>query len=93
MGLMDFETGLCFVCFPATPDPLEDAFPEKPEAWRTLDVALIQHLIVEEICEPALNGGNPGQVGLPALDRRGARDRQGPGDGRRGRRRASPSSR
>ncbi len=65
MGLMDFETGLCFVCFPATPDPLEDSFPDKPKAWRTLDVAIIQHVIVEEICEPALNGGNPVKWAFP----------------------------
>ncbi len=65
MGLMDFETGLCFVCFPATPDPLEDSFPEKPRAWRTLDVAIIQHLIVEEICEPTLNSGNPVKWAFP----------------------------
>jgi len=65
MGLMDFETGLCFVCYPATPDPLEDAHPDKPKAWRTLDVAIIQHLIVEEICEPALNGAQPVKWAFP----------------------------
>ena len=65
MGLMDFETGLCFVCYPATPDPLEDAHPDKPKAWRTLDVAIIQHVIVEEICEPTLNGGNPVKWAFP----------------------------
>lgn len=65
MGLMDFETGLCFVCYPATPDPLEDAYPEKPKAWRTLDVAIIQHVIVEEICEPALNDGQPVKWAFP----------------------------
>ena len=65
MGLMDFETGLCFVCYPATPDPLEDSHPDKPEAWRTLDVAIIQHLIVEEICEPTLNNGNPVKWAFP----------------------------
>jgi uncharacterized protein (DUF1015 family) len=65
MGILDFDTGLCFCGWPATPDPLEDRFPDKPEAWRTLDVALIQHLIVEEICEPLLNGGNPVKWAFP----------------------------
>lgn len=65
MGLMDFETGLCFCCYPASADPLEDRFPQKPKAWRELDVALIQHLIVEEICEPQLNGGNPVKWAFP----------------------------
>ena len=56
-GLIDFATGLCFVAAPSVNDPLEDAFGDRCEAWRTLDVALIQHLIVEEICQPKLNGG------------------------------------
>lgn len=54
-GLIDFATGLCFVAAPSVDDPLEDAFGDRCEAWRTLDVALIQHLIVEEICQPKLN--------------------------------------
>jgi len=57
-GLIDFATGLCFVAAPSVDDPLEDTFPDKPEAWRRLDVAIIQHVIVEEICKPKLNGGN-----------------------------------
>lgn len=65
MGIMDFATGLCFCGWPASPDPLEDRFPGKPLAWRTLDVALIQHLIVEEICEPLLNGGEPVKWAFP----------------------------
>ena len=59
IGVMDFATGLCFCGYPATPDPLEDRFPDKSKAWRTLDVSIIQHLIVEEICQPLLNEGNP----------------------------------
>lgn len=65
VGIMDFETGLCFCGWPASPDPLEDRFPDKSRAWRTLDVAIIQHLIVEEICEPLLNGGNPVKWAFP----------------------------
>jgi uncharacterized protein (DUF1015 family) len=64
-GLYDYETGLCFAGWPAVPDPLEDRFPDKPEAWRKLDVALVQHLIVEEICQPALNGGKPVKWAFP----------------------------
>ncbi len=58
-GVMDFATGLCFCAWPAVDDPLDVQFPDKPEAWRRLDVAIIQHLIVEEICRPSLNGGEP----------------------------------
>jgi uncharacterized protein (DUF1015 family) len=65
MGVYDFDTGLCFAAWPAVPDLLEDRFPDKPEAWRKLDVAIIQHVIVEEICEPALNGGEPIKWAFP----------------------------
>ncbi len=58
-GVMDFATGLCFCAWPAVDDPLDVQFPDKPEAWRRLDVAIIQHLIVEEVCQPQLNGGEP----------------------------------
>jgi uncharacterized protein (DUF1015 family) len=33
-------------------DPLAEAFPKATAAWRNLDVAIAQHLIVERICEP-----------------------------------------
>lgn len=58
-GLFDYATGLCFAGWPAIPDPLEDEFSDKPLAWRNLDVALVQHLIVEQICQPVLNDGEP----------------------------------
>lgn len=64
-GLLDFATGLCFAGWPAVDDPLEDQFPDKSEAWRRLDVAIIQHLIVDEICKPLLNGGEPIKWAFP----------------------------
>lgn len=64
-GIIDFATGLCFTATPAEDDPLSVRFGDKPEAWRTLDVALIQHLIVEEICEPKLNDGEPVKWAFP----------------------------
>ncbi|MEZ6243565.1 MAG: DUF1015 domain-containing protein [Phycisphaerales bacterium] len=64
-GVYDFPTGLCFCAWPAAPDPLEDRFSDKPEAWRKLDVAIIQHLIVEEVCEPELNDGEPIKWAFP----------------------------
>src|SRR5690606_16371915 len=38
-------------------DPLATLFPNQSEAWRQLDVAIVQHLIVEKICEPKLCEG------------------------------------
>ena len=58
-GVIDFATGLCWVAHCVDEDPLSERFPDKPEAWRELDVAILQHVIVEEICEPELNGGEP----------------------------------
>jgi len=65
LGIYDFDTGLCYAAWPAVPDLLEERFPEKPEAWRSLDVAIIQHAVVEEICEPQLNGGEPVKWAFP----------------------------
>lgn len=64
-GLLDFASGRCFVATPRHEDPLRGRFPGKPVEWRTLDVALIQHLLVEQVCQPALNGGEPVQWAFP----------------------------
>jgi uncharacterized protein (DUF1015 family) len=34
------------------PDPLWETHRDRAEAWRELDVAIVQHLIVERICQP-----------------------------------------
>ena len=65
LGLVDRETGRCFTACPVDPDPLAGEFGSKPEAWRTLDVAIIQHLIVEKICQPKLNAGQPVKWAFP----------------------------
>ena len=64
-GVFDFATGLCYAAWPASPDPLEDDFPGKPRAWRTLDVAIVQHMIVEQICQPELNDGESVKWAFP----------------------------
>lgn len=38
-------------------DPLAATNPDKPEVWRMLDVAILQHLVVEQVLEPAF--GDP----------------------------------
>lgn len=64
-GIYDYATGLCFAAWPTMSDPLEDQFPNQSEAWRHLDVAIIQHLIVDEICSPELNKGEPVKWAFP----------------------------
>jgi uncharacterized protein (DUF1015 family) len=65
LGLYDFASKRGFVCIPASKDPLAARFAHKPVEWRTLDVAIIQHLIVEEICQPMLNDGEPIKWAFP----------------------------
>lgn len=57
LGLLDFKTGTCAIARPRSSDPLATMFPSKSAAWRGLDVAIIQHLLVEKICVPSLNSG------------------------------------
>lgn len=59
VGIYDLATKQCFIATPTSADPLASRFGDKPGAWRMLDVALIQHLIVEQVCQPRLNGGEP----------------------------------
>jgi len=65
LGLYDFASKRCYTAIPVLPDPLASRFPSKVQAWRQLDVALVQYLLVEGICQPALNEGNPVQWAFP----------------------------
>jgi uncharacterized protein (DUF1015 family) len=56
-GLIDFASGSTHIATLAADDPLVRRFATKPRAWRELDVAIVQHAVVEGICEPKLNGG------------------------------------
>jgi len=57
--------GLCFagedqplaIATTVDGDPLKATHPDASEAWRQLDVAVLQHLIVEGICQPTFAGG------------------------------------
>lgn len=64
-GIIDFATGLCSVASCVDEDPLSEKFPDKPQAWRELDVAIVQHLIVEDICQPELNDNQPIKWAFP----------------------------
>lgn len=65
LGLIDFKTHTSFVGTLKQDDPLADAFASMPREWRTLDVAIIQHLLVKQVCEPTLNGGQPVKWAFP----------------------------
>lgn len=69
LGLIDLASNQCLVMTLKSSegdgDPLADRFADKPEAWRKLDVALVQHLIVEKVCEPKFNGGEAVKWAFP----------------------------
>lgn len=52
IGLCDAAGGEMAVATPCDPDPLAEAFPGRHPSWRGLDVAIVQHLLVEQICRP-----------------------------------------
>jgi uncharacterized protein (DUF1015 family) len=86
LGLWDFATRKGVIATPSTPDPLAGQFPKQTRAWRTLDVALCQYLIVERICQPAMNGGQPVKWAFPhsieEVDDIGAGHERGSGGGK-----------
>ncbi len=59
LGFLDVKSGRTFVGVLKVPDPLASRFPDRPQAWRALDVAIVQHLIVDRIAQPLLNAGDP----------------------------------
>ncbi|MBX3384095.1 MAG: DUF1015 domain-containing protein [Phycisphaeraceae bacterium] len=65
LGLFDFATGRGALATPTHPDPLAHLFPDKPLAWRTLSVAYLQYILVEEVCQKALNAGHPVKWAFP----------------------------
>lgn len=65
IGLYDYATRSTHIATPRDPDPLAPRFPTRVPAWRTLDVALVQHLLVEELAQPVLNAGRPVRWAFP----------------------------
>jgi len=53
MGLYDPASGRTDVLSATTADPLLPHEPDKPVVWRQLDVAILQHLVVERVLKPA----------------------------------------
>jgi uncharacterized protein (DUF1015 family) len=64
-ALWDCSSRKGYLALPAHDDPLAARFPEKPRAWRDLTVAFCQYVLVEEICQKALNAGSPVKWAFP----------------------------
>lgn len=86
LGLWDFASRAGFLASPTSPDPLAADFPNKPKAWRTLDVALVQYLVVAKIAQPALNAAQPVSWAFPhsveEVEAIGAGQEKGSGGGK-----------
>lgn len=65
LGLYDFQTRRAYTANLTHADPLGKRFAGKPRAWRELDVAIVQHAIVDDVCRPALNGGEAVEWAFP----------------------------
>lgn len=88
VGLYDFASGRAAIATPSAsrPDPLMERFAAKPLAWRMLDVAWVQYVLVESICQAKLNGGNAVKWAFPhtlaEVEAIGRGDETGAGGGR-----------
>lgn len=67
LGLYDFASRCAYLATPVEPDPLafDRRFAGMPRAWRTLDVALCQHLVVERFCQPLAGKKEPLKWAFP----------------------------
>ena len=65
VGLWDFKTRRGMLATPASPDPLRERFGTKPVEWRALDVAFCQYILVEKLCQGAMNAGQPVKWAFP----------------------------
>lgn len=65
VGLWDFQSRRGMLATPATSDPLRERFGSKPVEWRTLDVAFCQYVLVERLCQGAMNAGQPVKWAFP----------------------------
>jgi len=53
MGLYNPRSATTYRLTTSGADPLAEIAPHQPEAWRKLDVAILQHLIIEKLIEPS----------------------------------------
>lgn len=56
-GAFDGGTGKLYILKPKGTDPLAKTHGEMSDAWRKLDVAVLQHYLLEQVVQPLFNGG------------------------------------
>ena len=56
VGLLDPTTGSTYILNTKSADPLLDLTPDRAPVWRTLDVAIFHHLMVDQLLRPGFGG-------------------------------------
>jgi uncharacterized protein (DUF1015 family) len=68
MGLYDPQTKQTYRLTTTSADPLGEIAPQQPEAWRKLDVAILQHLVMAKLIQPEFGGEQVGYHYTAQLD-------------------------
>jgi len=55
--MFDGDTSKMYLLTPTGQDPLAKTHADQTETWRKLDVAILQHYIIEQVLQPNFNGG------------------------------------
>jgi uncharacterized protein (DUF1015 family) len=56
-GLFDGAAKKMYTMLPKGTDPLKDSHADHTPTWRKLDVAVLQHYLIEQVLQPVFNGG------------------------------------
>ncbi len=65
IGAVDVASGRMAMLELRSDAPLAARFPDRCAAWRRLDVVAVQHLLVEDLCQNVMNGGQALDWGYP----------------------------
>jgi uncharacterized protein (DUF1015 family) len=65
-GLYDARTRTCFRLRLKNPDILAGLEPQRSQAWRRLDVAILQRYLLDEVLQPRFAGGRELRKGYTA---------------------------
>jgi len=57
-GLFDGAAKKMYTLLPKGTDPLKETHASQSATWRRLDVAVLQHYLIEQVLQPVFNGGD-----------------------------------
>lgn len=65
IGVYDFKTRAAAMLVPLNPELPPTVVGDRSSAWRRLDVAWVQHVLIQQICRSALNDGEDVRWAFP----------------------------